>query len=332
MKDFYTIITKNGLQNLAESKINGQNVRLTHLAVGDSLGGYYEPNPEQTNLYKELYRGLLNRIYTDPDYPTQIILEAAIPEEIGGFFVREVGVFDEAGNLFAIGKYPATYKPTNESGAGKDLYIRMTLAFSSTPNISLYINPHNALVSAERLEGYALKDLTNVPPEQKSHQQWLELQGGSDEERYHLTKAQHQLASDLRQIVCLPNKYKGFLINSDGTSIIEVSPKEICQDLLVVEGNELLITPLCSIYEIPMPEDKELFINPVNVQDFGAVITIELLIKMPVIKKLTIQNQVAWLNDELPEYDTAGNYLVALRTFDNGATWVGCLQGKWNEI
>lgn len=332
MKDFYTIITKNGLQNLAESKINGQNVRLTHLAVGDSLGGYYEPKPEQTSLYKELYRGVLNRIYTDPDYPTQIILEAAIPSEIGGFFVREVGVLDEAGNLFAVGKYPATYKPASDSGAGKDLYIRMTLAFASTPNISLFINPNNAVVTADRLADYAKVDLSNVPTENKSHQQWGDLQGGNEEERYHLTQNQHQLTNDLRQIVRLENKYKGFLINSDGTSIIDISPKEICQDLTVVEGDELLITPLCSIYEIPMPEDKELFINPVNVQDFGSIITIELLIKMPAIKKFSIQNQVVWLNDEPPEYDEAGNYLIALRTFDNGATWVGCLQGKWHEI
>lgn len=97
--------------------------------MGDGNGAYQEPAKEQTSLVNETYRTAINRIYIDPDNQKQIIIEAAIPSAIGGFFIREVGVFDEQDNLFAVGKYPVTFKPESQSGTGKDIYIRMTLAF-----------------------------------------------------------------------------------------------------------------------------------------------------------------------------------------------------------
>ncbi|MFI3241222.1 MAG: phage tail protein [Alphaproteobacteria bacterium] len=232
MSEFYSIITDEGLKNLVDSKALGENISLTHFAVGDSLGDYYEPQAEQTSLYNELYRAELNQVYNDPDYPFQIIIEATIPEETGGFFIREVGIFDENGNLFAIAKYPITYKPNNETGSGKDLYIRMTLAFSSTANISLYTNPYNSAASIKMLEDYALKDFSNVADENKSHQQWGDLQGGSETERYHLTQAQSLLVESLKLLINTDNKDKSVAINSDGTGITIKSIEDVCNTLL----------------------------------------------------------------------------------------------------
>ncbi len=232
MSEFYAIITNEGLKNLVDSKALGENISLTHFAVGDGLGDYYEPQADQTSLHNELYRAELNQVYNDPDYPSQIIIEATIPEETGGFYIREVGIFDENENLFAIAKYPITYKPENEDGSGKDLYIRMTLAFSSTANINIYTNPYNSAASIKMLDDYALKNLSNVDAEYKSHQQWENLQGGSETERYHLTQIQNLLVESLKQLINSDNQNKSIAINSDGTAITTKSIEDVCNALL----------------------------------------------------------------------------------------------------
>lgn len=132
-KEFYSIVTQKGLEKLAETKVTGKNVNLTHMAVGDGNGNYYTLDKSQTELVRELHRCELTLVQVDSKYPNQIIIEAAIAAEIGGFFIREIGIFDEDSDLFAVGKYPVTYKPQSESGSSKDLYIRMVLGFSGSP-------------------------------------------------------------------------------------------------------------------------------------------------------------------------------------------------------
>lgn len=91
MNEFYSIITNKGIETLAVAKVNGGNVKLVNLGVGDSNGKYYEPNPAQQGLVNETYRSAINRIYLDADNSKQIIIEAAIPSSIGGFlFARLV--------------------------------------------------------------------------------------------------------------------------------------------------------------------------------------------------------------------------------------------------
>lgn len=217
MNEFYSIITNKGIETLAAAKVNGGNVKLVNLGVGDSNGKYYEPNPAQQSLVNETYRTTINRIYIDADNSKQIIIEAAIPSTIGGFFIREVAVFDEQNNLFAVGKYPVTFKPESQSGAGKDIYIRITLAFSNNPNIAIYENTNNALVSSDRLETLAKVDLSNVSEENKSHQQWPGLQGGNPNERYHVTQAQNITLSQIDSLKEPVNKGKCIIISTDGT-------------------------------------------------------------------------------------------------------------------
>lgn len=120
--------------------------------------------------------------------------------------------------MFAIGKYPVTFKPESQSGAGKDIYIRITLAFSNNPNIVIYENTNNALVSSDRLEALAKVDLSNVAEENKSHQQWPDLQGGNQNERYHVTQAQNITLSQIDNLKGPVNKGKCIIISADGTS------------------------------------------------------------------------------------------------------------------
>ena len=139
-QQYYSIITNAGLlKNAAASAPGGSPVNLTHLAVGDSNGAAYNPTGTATFLQNEKYRTTLTHVVIDENNPNQLIVEAVINETVGPFYIREVGIFDSAGTLFAIGKYPETFKPDLPAGSGKRLYIRMILGFASSPNVELII-------------------------------------------------------------------------------------------------------------------------------------------------------------------------------------------------
>jgi len=140
-QDYYSLVTNAGLIKEAKAgQIGGVPINLTEIAIGDSLGSYYEPDPSATSLLNELYRTNLTSAVLDAKNPNQLIIEGVIDEEAGPFYIREVGIFDADGDLFAIGKYPETFKPSFTSGSGKRLYIRMIVGFVSTPNVEIIIS------------------------------------------------------------------------------------------------------------------------------------------------------------------------------------------------
>lgn len=116
-ENFYTIVTRIGQAKIANSQVLGTRVNLTQIAAGDSGGNYYNPVETQTALAHEVWRGAISSISIDETNHNWIIVEAVIPATQGGFTVREVGLFDEAGDLIAIGKYPETYKPVSAEGS-----------------------------------------------------------------------------------------------------------------------------------------------------------------------------------------------------------------------
>lgn len=139
--DFYVIITSIGEAKFANAQATGTTVNLTHMAVGDGGGAYYEPAKSQTTLVNETWRGSINNIYPDPNNSNQVIMEIDVPPEIGGFTVREAGVFDADGDLIVIGKYPETYKPVLAESSGKELLVRMIIEVSSAETVNLQIDP-----------------------------------------------------------------------------------------------------------------------------------------------------------------------------------------------
>jgi len=140
-QQYYSLITNNGLLKEAEANVpGGSAIDLTHIAVGDANGTSYNPTGAQTALVHEVYRTTLTHVAIDENNSNQLIVEGVINEEIGPFYIREVGIFDSEGQLFAIGKYPETYKSTSESGSGKRLYIRMILGFTNAPQVNLVMS------------------------------------------------------------------------------------------------------------------------------------------------------------------------------------------------
>jgi hypothetical protein len=139
-QEYYSIITNGGLSKHAAASLGGAPINLTHLAIGDSNGIAYNPSASATALQNELHRVALTSVVVDESNSNQLIIEALIGEEVGPFYIREVGVFDSAGSLFALGKFPETFKPNLPSGSGKRLYVRMILGFASTPQVSLSVS------------------------------------------------------------------------------------------------------------------------------------------------------------------------------------------------
>ena len=147
-ENYYTILTSYGKQALANAQASGTSVNLVEFAVGDGNGSYYAPNETQTSLVNEVYRAQINRITTDSNNPNWVIAEGIIPADQGGFTIREIGIFDDSGNLVAIGNYPETYKPVLSQGAGNDMYIRFIMEVENVDSVQLKIDP--AIVLASR--------------------------------------------------------------------------------------------------------------------------------------------------------------------------------------
>lgn len=167
MQKYYTIITNRGLEKQSQFLAQeNQTLKLIHLAVGDGNGFEYDPTGNETALKNEKHRTDINKIYIDSNNHHQVVIETVIPANIGGFTIREVGIFDEDGDLFAIGKYPQTFKPTIDNGAIKDLYIRMVLRFSNSPGVELIVDPNVAMVSVadvkEFVEIYTKEDFEDI--------------------------------------------------------------------------------------------------------------------------------------------------------------------------
>ncbi|MCA7000823.1 phage tail protein [Dickeya solani] len=145
---YFTLLTRVGEIKLAESISTGKKLELTQMGVGDGGGVLPIPDPTQTKLVNEKRRAPLNSLSIDPANPGQIIAEQVISETEGGFWLREIGLYDADGNLIALANCPETYKPQMKEGAGRIQTVRMILAVSSTDAVSLKIDP--AVVLATR--------------------------------------------------------------------------------------------------------------------------------------------------------------------------------------
>ncbi|MCZ0606290.1 phage tail protein, partial [Escherichia coli] len=146
-RKFKTVITGTGAKKLAQAAApDGKPVRLTHMAVGDGGGTLPTPDSKQTRLVHEVWRHTVNRVILDATHQNRIIAELVIPPETGGFWIREIGVFDEHGDLIAVGNTAESYKPTVAEGSGRAQTFRTILTVSSTATVALTVD--NTMVMA----------------------------------------------------------------------------------------------------------------------------------------------------------------------------------------
>ncbi|EAA8323699.1 hypothetical protein F0A23_06705 [Salmonella enterica] len=154
---FYTLLTEIGAAKLASAAALGVPLKITHMAVGDGGGVLPTPSAQQTALVAEKRRAALNMLYIDPQNSSQIIAEQVISETEGGWWIREVGLFDETGALIAVGNCPESYKPQLTEGSGRTQTVRMVLITSSTDNITMKIDPAVVLATRKYVDDKALE-------------------------------------------------------------------------------------------------------------------------------------------------------------------------------
>lgn len=149
---YFALLTERGAAKLAAATALGTQVKLTQMAVGDGGGSLPVPTATQTALIGEKRRAALNSLTVDPANASQIIAEQVIPESEGGFWIREIGVFDDTGELIAIANCAETYKPVLAEGSGRTQVIRMVLIVSSTDAVTLKIDPSVVLATRKYVD------------------------------------------------------------------------------------------------------------------------------------------------------------------------------------
>ena len=149
---YFAILTNQGAARLANAAALGTKLNLTQMAVGDANGTLPTPDPAQTKLINQKRIAPLNLLTVDPANTRQIIAEQIIPENEGGFWIREIGLYDDAGVLIAVANCPETYKPQLQEGSGRTQTIRMILIVSSTSAITLKIDPSVVLATRQYVD------------------------------------------------------------------------------------------------------------------------------------------------------------------------------------
>ena len=149
---YFALLTNIGAAKLANATALGAQVEITQMAVGDGNGVLPTPNPAQTALIHEQRRKPLNSLSVDPANDSQIIAEQVIPENEGGWWIREIGLFDKDGDMIAVANCAETYKPQLQEGSGRVQVVRMILIVSSTEAVTLKIDPSVVLATRQYVD------------------------------------------------------------------------------------------------------------------------------------------------------------------------------------
>ncbi|HAP1364413.1 TPA: phage tail protein [Escherichia coli] len=166
---YYAILTNQGAARLANATMLGSKLNLTQMAVGDANGVLPTPDPAQTKLINQKRIAPLNLLSVDPNNQSQIIAEQIIPENEGGFWIREIGLYDDEGVLIAVANCPETYKPQLQEGSGRTQTIRMILVVTNTEAITLKIDPSVVLATRKYVDDEVLELRLYVDDQMSKH-------------------------------------------------------------------------------------------------------------------------------------------------------------------
>lgn len=159
---YYALLTTIGAGKLANATALGTTLKLTQLALGDGGGNVPTPDASRTALVNEVRRAPLNQLSIDPTNSSQIIAEQVIPEDVGGWWIREMGLYDESGALIAYANCAPSYKPQLAEGSGRTQTVRMVLIVSNTASVELKIDPSVVLATREYVDNSIVTALNRL--------------------------------------------------------------------------------------------------------------------------------------------------------------------------
>lgn len=166
---FFALLTNQGAAKLSNMAALGEKLEITSLAVGDGGGVSPTPNQAQTKLVNEVRRAQLNSLSVDEKNDSQIIAEQIIPESVGGWWIREIGLYDADDVLIAVANCPETYKATTAEGSGRTQVIRMMLTVSSTDAVTLKVDPSIVLATRQYVDSAVIEVKTYTDNAMKKH-------------------------------------------------------------------------------------------------------------------------------------------------------------------
>ncbi|WP_419058476.1 phage tail protein [Kluyvera georgiana] len=167
---YFAILTNQGAARLANATALGTKLNITQMAVGDGGGTLPTPDPAQTKLVNQTRIAPINSLGVAANDAGQIIAEQIIPENEGGFFIREIGLYDDDGVLIAVANCPETYKPLLAEGSGRTQTIRMILVVSSTSAITLKIDPSVVLATRKYVDDAVIEVKSYADKLMKDHE------------------------------------------------------------------------------------------------------------------------------------------------------------------
>ncbi|MCG6410504.1 phage tail protein [Vibrio fluvialis] len=186
---YSTIPTQVGAAKLRNASLLGQTVNITRIAFGDGNGAEYEPTGQETELKNQVYECPPNRIEEEPTAPSWIELEAIIPSNVGGWYLREVGCYDDAGDLIFIGNLPSSFKPSGEAGVIKDLVFEMVYDAVAADVVTIKINPNVVIATRKYVDDELQKHVDSNDPHEQYLKSTSHLDASKDPHTQYLTRA-----------------------------------------------------------------------------------------------------------------------------------------------
>lgn len=179
---YFTILTNIGSALHANAQIQQTRVPWTHMALGDGGGAEVQPDQKQSALVREVHRLPITAIEPHPTNPKWIVVEAVVPNNVGGWTVRETAIYGgpNGPQCIAVGNYPASYKPVLADGAVREMVMRMIVEISSTATVNLVIDPAVAIASRGWVETQIATDRKRGLVELAD---LVETDAGTDKER-----------------------------------------------------------------------------------------------------------------------------------------------------
>ncbi|NBB57244.1 phage tail protein [Pantoea vagans] len=212
---YFALLTNQGAAKLANAAALGSKVNITSLGVGDGGGTLPTPDAAQTKLIGEKRRAQLNSLTVDAANSSQIIAEQIIPESEGGFWIREIGLYDADGVLIAIANCPETYKPQLAEGSGRTQTVRMILIVNSTAAVTLKIDPSVVLATRRyvdeaviEVKAYADSVMKKHTDADNPHGQYLQIANALAEIK------DAGLVSELLKNIGISEKFTGRLLRT----------------------------------------------------------------------------------------------------------------------
>ena len=159
---YFTLVTDSGTKKMIDTITQEKKVNITHFAVGDGGGRATTPTTAQTALKNEVWRGDVNACYISPESENLLIVESVIPSSVGGFTIREMGLYDDAGVLIAVCNTPDTQKVRVADGVVHELDLSMEIALSNTDSVELIVDPNVVTATKKDVERLRLEVLALI--------------------------------------------------------------------------------------------------------------------------------------------------------------------------